>query len=314
MTDLTISHTPEEGTLIEGTTKGDGAADVLKAHGWRWGRSIAAWFIPRSRDTAPKRHVIDPSARALEDAGFTVELDLDERRRSTADVEADKIARQEQRAEAMAEKAQRLQGRADTAHVRAERDGDRLPPGGEPIKVGHHSEHRHRRALDQAHTSMGRSVEAQKEADRAASRAASAASTTRARYSVRTVANRLERISADIRKVERYLEGYTAEQGSPYARQIPPATGGRRERLSEELAHLTDALTYWQGVRDEQIEQGVATNYQPEDITKGDLVRVDREWRQVVRVNRKTVSVATGYSWTDPVRYTEIEDHRAVTT
>ena len=39
---LTITHTPEAGTLIEGTSRGDGTAEILKASGWRWGRSIGA--------------------------------------------------------------------------------------------------------------------------------------------------------------------------------------------------------------------------------------------------------------------------------
>ena len=42
MTALTIPHTHESGTLIDGTTRGDGTADALKATGWRWGRSIGA--------------------------------------------------------------------------------------------------------------------------------------------------------------------------------------------------------------------------------------------------------------------------------
>lgn len=314
MAHLTITHTPEDGTLIDGTAKGDGAADVLKTHGWRWGRSMAAWFVPRSRDRAPKRHVIDPTTTALEAAGFTVETDLDESRRSTAEVEADKLARQDQRAEAMAEKAQRYQQRADAAHARADHDLDRLPPGGEPIKVGHHSEGRHRRDVDRAWTSWGRSIDAQKAADQAAGRAATAAATNGARYSVRTVANRIDRLAADIRGTQRQIDGYTEQPGSPYARQIPAATGAHRERLDDELAHLNDELGYWQDVREQQISQGEATNYQPEDIAKGDLVRVDRVWRYVERVNKKTVSVSTGYSWTDRVKYADITDHRSTSS
>jgi hypothetical protein len=32
---LTITHTHAEGTLIDGTSRGDGTAEVLKANGWR---------------------------------------------------------------------------------------------------------------------------------------------------------------------------------------------------------------------------------------------------------------------------------------
>jgi hypothetical protein len=42
---LTITHTHAEGTLIEGTSKGGGTAEALKANAWRWGRSISAWSV-----------------------------------------------------------------------------------------------------------------------------------------------------------------------------------------------------------------------------------------------------------------------------
>lgn len=41
--DLTIMHRPEEGTTIEGTSKGDGSHIALRDNGWRWGLSIEAW-------------------------------------------------------------------------------------------------------------------------------------------------------------------------------------------------------------------------------------------------------------------------------
>ena len=45
---LTIEHTEAEGTLLLGTSRGDGSAEVVKALGWRWGRSIGLWFVPRA--------------------------------------------------------------------------------------------------------------------------------------------------------------------------------------------------------------------------------------------------------------------------
>ena len=47
---LTITHTHEAGTLIEGTTRDDGSSAILKANGWRWGRSIAQWYLPHTRE------------------------------------------------------------------------------------------------------------------------------------------------------------------------------------------------------------------------------------------------------------------------
>lgn len=316
MTDLTITHTPEDGTLIEGTSKGDGSAEALKANGWRWSRGLGAWFVPRSRDVAPKRHVITATVSALEAAGFTVALEVDERQRTAAEVEADKIARQEGRTERLERKAERTAAAADAAHQRADRDGDRLPPGGEPIKVGHHSEGRHRRALERAQASMSRSVAADREARLAQERAATAARTTGARYNPLTVANRLERIRAEIRKADRALAGGLAWRGtadSGYYQEHVQPEGEHRERLMADLQHLADELCLWEKVREEQVRDGVATNYGPKDISKGDAVKISGRWRLVVRVNPKSVSVETGYSWTDTARYAAITDHKAAT-
>ena len=62
---LRIEHTEKEGTLLHGTSRGDGAGQVVKALGWRWGRSIDAWYLPRSRDAAPRRPLIELTAARL---------------------------------------------------------------------------------------------------------------------------------------------------------------------------------------------------------------------------------------------------------
>ena len=309
---LTITHTPEEGTLIEGTAKGDGSAPALKANGWRWGRSIGAWYVPRSRDTAPKRHVITPTAAALREAGFTVTVEV-ERQRPTAEVEADKIARQAERAAALERKAERKEAGAEAAAQRAEDAHRRLPPAGEPIKVGHHSERRHRRDAERAWDAFGKSVAAHREADEAAQRAQTAARTTTGRYSPVTVANRIDKLQAEIRGTDRRLDGYTAQPGTPYAQRIAPATGDYRARLTAQREQQADALTYWQNVREQQIADGTATNYGPETVAKGDAVKIRGQWRRVVRANRKSVSVETGTSWTDRAPWHEVQAHHAKT-
>ena len=137
---LTITHTPEAGTIIEGTSRGDGTAEILKANGWRWGRSIGAWYVPQSRDRLPKWWNINRAAVALREAGHEVTIEADETFRPTAEVEADKIERQAARVDALEAKADRRAADADTADAAARRALDRLPEGGEPVKVGCHSE------------------------------------------------------------------------------------------------------------------------------------------------------------------------------
>jgi hypothetical protein len=72
---------------------------------------------------------------------------------------------------------ERLKERAEAARKESERryklSGEGLPPMGEPIKVGHHSEGRHRRALDRSWQNMGKSVEASAKAAELEQRAAS---------------------------------------------------------------------------------------------------------------------------------------------
>lgn len=89
----TITHTHAAGTVIEGTSRGDGSAEILKPNGWRWGRSIGTWFVPNSRDHLPNPGKISRTADALRIAGFVVDNTVSTEHRSTAEVETDKIAR-----------------------------------------------------------------------------------------------------------------------------------------------------------------------------------------------------------------------------
>lgn len=260
MTTLTITHTHEAGTLIEGTAKGDGTADVLKRVGWRWGRSIAAWCLPNSRDHLPNGYKINRTVQALETAGFEVTTELSTEHRPTAEVEAGKIARQADRVDALNAKADQ------------------------------------KAAVD---------------AERARGRAAAAAMTTDSRYRPVTVANRIEKLSAEIRKLERRI----TEPRYDAARGYVPATAEQidvtRTRLTPYIDEKRDQLAYWEGVRATQVESGTATGYSRETVKKGDRVKIHGHWYTVVRVNAKTVSVQTPYSWTDTTPYAELQDlHR----
>lgn len=79
-------------------------------------------------------------------------------------------------------KAARRDDVSGAADARARHDGEALPWGGEPIKIGHHSESRHRNAIDRAHRSMGKSIDADHDAAEAYRRAETAAHATAARY------------------------------------------------------------------------------------------------------------------------------------
>lgn len=307
---LTITHTHEAGTLISGTRKGDGTAPILKGEGWRWGRSITAWYVPHSRDRLPKDHLITATAAALEAAGFEVALQIDRTTRSTAEVEAAKAERQDARVAALEAKADRKHDAAAQAWVRADRAAEKIPPGGEPIKVGHHSEQRHRNAIDQAHAAMGRAVVADADAAEATRRAEAASHTTGARYAPVTVANRIDKLTRDIRRVERRIiePYYDREHG--YRALTAEEEARRTEHAAPLLGRLREQLAFWEQVRAEQQRSGQATNYGPHNVQPGDEVRIRGNWWTVARTNTKTVSVITEGKWTARSPWAEVQEHR----
>ena len=86
---LTITHSAAEGTLIEGTSKGDGSNAVLKTNRWRWSRNLGSWFIPQSRDRQAKRGQIQATVAGLREAGFEVAVEIDDHLRSATETEAE---------------------------------------------------------------------------------------------------------------------------------------------------------------------------------------------------------------------------------
>lgn len=308
---LTIAHTHAEGTLIEGTAKGDGTNIILKRHRWRWSRVMGAWYIPNSRDKNSQQARIHATALDLEAAGFVVDLDIDNTPRTTAEIEAAAKSRAEARAAALARRVERKKAAAEVARNRYYDALERLPHGGEPVKVGHHSERRHRNDINRAHTAFGALVESDQEVTVAEGKAQKAQRTTEARYAPSTVGNRIERLEAEARKVQRHLNGYTAQQGTPYAHEVPPAAGSARTQWEAEAARIQDELDYWQGIRTEQIHSGQVNDYGPETINSGDYVKTGRSgtWWKVKRVNKKTVTLES-MGCSIRASYRTITDHK----
>ncbi|GAC69565.1 DUF3560 domain-containing protein [Gordonia soli] len=297
MSDITITHTAADGTLVEGTSKGDGTNTILKAHGFRWFRTLGVWGIAGSRDRQPNEPKIERARSALTEAGHTVTVDIDRTHRDTATVEADKADRQQARADALENKADRHRARADAAWDAEQRAAAALPPGGEPIHVGHHSEGRHRRAIDNAHRKFRHAMDADTQATTTAQRADTAARGTERRYNPRTVANRIEKLEAEQRADQRALDGHTrtlfiTSDGQRAVDITPAATGERREQITAAMAQRGDELTHWHAVRAEQIATGQTGDYRRETISAGDQVRDSfGHWLPVLRANPKTVTV-----------------------
>lgn len=305
--DIEIIHTHAEGTIATGTRKGDGSVEILKANDWRWSRRLGAWSIPRSRDQLAKTPIIRATEKALSAKGFEVSVTIDDTiTRSVEAREADRSSRAQQRAQLLQDRADRRRAAADVAAEASWRISDGIPLG-QPILVGHHSERRHRRDLERIQDLASRSVEDSRAADEAQGRAEQLVGATERRYTVPTVGKRIDRLEAELRKLNRQLDGYTRVIGG-YKQVHAPATGDRAERLRRERADLKAQLDYWCEVREELV--ATKPTYSQETIKKGDYVRVSGHWRKVARVNLKSVSVETGYSWTDTAPYYGITEHR----
>jgi hypothetical protein len=309
---LTITHTHAEGTLVDGTSKGDGSAPILKANRFRWGRSIATWYLPHSRDQLSKDWIINTTKAALEAAGFEVEVTIDNAAtRSVEEREADKAERAESRSEMLSERADRHNAIADGADVARRRISDSIPLG-QPILVGHHSEGRHRRDLDRIDGLMRKSVEHSHVAQDAQRRSDNLAQATELRHTPHAVGARIERLETELRRVIRGIEGSQHTFGGGYVEKTPAATGEYLARLTIERTGLEGDLVYWRRIRDELLEAG-APDYSPDTISKGDYVKVIGIWYEVARVNKKTVSVVQefgGWKGTRTTPYHKITDHR----
>ncbi len=86
---------------------------------------------------------------------------------------------------------------------------------------------------------------------------------------------------------------------------------GRLLRQYEgERAVLVERIEGDRAVLEQAKAEGRFGRYSKENVHKGDRVLVRGQWRTVARANAKTVSVATGYSWTDGYGWEEVTDLR----
>lgn len=287
---ITITHTPEEGTIARGDTRPHAA--TFKTYRWRWARTLTAWYIPNSRDLTPKRWQIDPIVTALETAGESVTLDLSDERTSTAD----RVANQAERAEVRQE---RLESRADhadataAAHDAAAKRISDFIPFGQPILIGHHSERGHRRDIGRIERSMDKMCEALDKSEHASRQLEASTRHQAHKMTGPATMRRLERLNTELRDITRKLEQATSAGNTEW-----------RDRLLTFDADLTEQITYWTGHLEALKAQGWH-QWTPGDFTKGESVMVRGTVRQVVRINKKSLSVTSGYSWTDTITYDE---------
>lgn len=140
------------------------------------------------------------------------------------------------------------------------------------------------------------------QADAARRAAAAAASNARGTQSLTTLGNREKKLIAELRDIERKLEGYTNNRGDMFS----AATGTYRDRLLLRQLEAQDELTLTQQMLERARSEGGMKEYSRQNVKPGDIVIVGGRGREVVRANKSTASVKTGYSWTDKVPYHSI--------
>lgn len=321
---ITITHTQADGTLLEGSRKGDGVYEILRGlgHNWRYFPSIRAIGIGQSRDRLADTWKIKRAAEALRAAGHEVTVEIDDtERRSYAEAEAERYERAEQRAEHHAEAAERAEARA-AGHWQAERAILDVIPAGQPILVGHHSEGRHRRDLARADSHMRHGLEEIGKRDYHEQRAETAERYRAHRESVPTTLRRIKKLEAEQRDTQRRLDGYGAGR-PPYVRQVPAATGGYRERLLALRERQAEEIAYWQAVVAKAQEAGVKV-WTRDDFAKGDFVHFLSSWYEVLRVNGKSLTIPAmindGHviraedarcTWTDTIPYDKVTGRKS---
>lgn len=321
---LRITHTWQDGTMLEGTSKGDGAWDAIKAaqkayriRGWKYFPSICAIGVSHSRDKAPALGNIDVTADALREAGFEVEVEVDTTVRAMEESEADRAEHMDDRADYLRGKAERRTAEADARWKAAQEIAEGIPMG-QPILAGHHSERGHRRDLKRMDSNQRASLLLEAEAEDAARNAASAEKHMQHRENPRTTMRRIKKMEADRRRAQRAVEGHTRNfrdnAGNIYMQDVTkPAEGRYLEQLGLEIADLDEKIRYWQAHVDGEIAAGRFNPVDLSAIEPGDEIAYWDGWREVVRVNRTTVTVKTDHSWTQKAKVDEIRGHRKPT-
>ena len=318
---IVIRHTHQDGTLIEGSRKGDGVYQILRASNpnWWYFRSLGQIGLKHSRDKPARSRVLRKAEQALTAAGYEVAVEIDDSvRRSFADAEAERYQQAEDRSARYDEYAGNAAARSQAALSRARTLARRFE-GGQPILVGHHSEAGARRdqrrmwdAEERGHAEQGKSRYW-------AGRAAAAARFKDSRESVPVTLRRIAKLEADARSIQRSLARTSTRPGDG----TPPDTAGQhRDHLLTRAREIDEELAYWREHVAAQQADGVKV-WSRDDFTRGDFVRFGghRTWYEVIRVNPKSVTIPamiggpgravlraaeSPYDWTDTIPYDKV--------
>ncbi|MER7135365.1 DUF3560 domain-containing protein [Streptomyces sp. NPDC000341] len=301
MATIEITHSAAAGTLVDGDTeKGDGTGDILKRYGFKWFRSLQQYGHPHSRDRAPRVVAIEAAADELREAGHTVTTQYDDEVRDNTTVKAATHERLEDRRTALTAKGTKLAREADSLRRTSDAMVEHLPLG-QPVFPGARGR-AHRNLLERSVNTSIKSALTAQEAERMPARVTGSRRSEAYKELPAVVARRVKRLEAELRSLDRRM----AELG-----KFESTKSGRLLRQYEgERAVLVERIDGDRAVLEQAKAAGTFGRYSKDNVSKGDLVRIRGEWRRVARANPTTVSVTTGYSWTDKYGWEEVRDHR----
>jgi hypothetical protein len=272
---------------VTGTTKGDDVQRrALDGTAFRWSSRAGAWVLPRNLRTPTRDANIARFRAALERAGVAVAVEDSGRTQSVAEAREAQRERLEARQERHEQVAERASAASDGAWERSRQIASFIPLG-QPVLVGHHSERRHRRDIERMDRLDRKAIEDGKAAEQAARLAEGLRARLTNGDSVGTIRRRLDRLRAELRGVERSLDG----TGRATMHTTPTAaTGEHRERLLARQAALAEEI----GLDEQALAQAAASGtriWTRDDFIKGDEVFSVGQWLPVVKVNARSVTV-----------------------
>ncbi|UQA95648.1 DUF3560 domain-containing protein [Streptomyces halobius] len=303
MSEITISHTHADGTILEGSSRGDGVWEILRGlrDNWWFTKGPAGFlYIKNTRDRAARLVAIETAAKELEAAGHTVTVEIDDTVRDNATVREAQHERLEDRRAALKAKGEKLAAKSEALHRASDAMVEHLPLG-QPVMPGKRGQ-AHRRLLERSvDTAINGALTAQ-EAKRMPARIEGSRRAEAYKERPDVTARRVERLEAELRSLDRRMARLS----------MHPETGSEtlRKQYEGERAVLVERIARDRKVLEEATAAGLYGQYSKTNVHKGDRILIRGRWRQVARSNPKSVSVTTGYSWTDRYGWEEVRGLR----
>lgn len=105
------------------------------------------------------------------------------------------------------------------------------------------------------------------------------------------------------------IPGFGSSGNQRAAQQVRSAYGSA-DRLWREATEKLEYYTAKAKSYERRIQERDRVRLTKEDIAGATFIRTAGSWRKVVRVNAKSVSVESGYSWVDRIDITQVLDYR----